>query len=162
MAWTDAARAKSAASRRARSVTKKRWINPRSKPRTMAQRADGVRRGASDRNKLEPYRTYGHQSDFGLYSNLAWAKSNPASSLKAHNQRRNAIKRKLGKPVSGKRAGNAVSELGDAANPIKTKVGYPKPDRKPKVAKAAKGYTISRGTNAGKTASRIGKKYSRG
>lgn len=76
--------------------------------------------------------------------------------------RKQAIKARLDKPVTGKRAGNAVSELGDAANPIKTKIGYPKPDRKPKVAKAAKGYTISRGINAGKTASRIGKKYSRG
>lgn len=76
--------------------------------------------------------------------------------------RKRQIKARLDKAPKGKRAGHAVTELGDAANPIKTKVGYPKPDRKPKVAKAAKGYTISRGTNAGKTASRIGKKYSRG
>lgn len=57
--------------------------------------------------------------------------------------------------AGGKRAGSAVSELGDAANPKKP--FWHGPSKKP-----AKGYTISRGINSGKTASRVGKKYSRG
>lgn len=204
MAWTDKARAASAASRRAHKKAK--VVNPVSAKGPLSARlkrqakratitvarkdrqAERVYTGGNAQRHIGRPRSGYNRMDPPGYVRSARERADAVRSIAKTTKRPaqmaerlqfgketwgqpkaskaystyNADKRKLSKPVTGKRAGNAVSELGDAANPIKTKIGYPKPDRKPKVAKAAKGYTISRGINAGKTASRIGKKYSRG
>lgn len=207
MAWTDKARAASAASRRARkkpgalarlyAKSGRSVPNYSKEPKTYTRgketrgnmvramgegktlkaaaisakipRATNPRRRRARGMAANPTQTANRvratHAMVALDSGIAQVKHEGIKRGTQHNwSQRNDTTKAFNNPVyrKGKRAGNAVSELGDAANPIKTKVGYPKPDRKPKVAKAAKGYTISRGTNAGKTASRIGKKYSRG
>lgn len=204
MAWTDKARAASAASRRAHKKAK--VVNPVSAKGPLSARlkrqakratitvarkdrqAERVYTGGNAQRHIGRPRSGYNRMDPPGYVRSARERADAVRSIAKTTKRPaqmaerlqfgketwgqpkaskaystyNADKRKLSKPVSGKRAGSAVTAMGDAANPIKTKIGYPKPDRKPKVAKAAKGYTISRGINAGKTASRIGKKYSRG
>lgn len=65
-----------------------------------------------------------------------------------------ARKKKKARVAKKAVAAKALWESRKSANPPSASKG--------KAPKAAKGYTISRGTNSGKTANRVGKKRSRG